>query len=122
MDLPQGGMEVPCTLMFFGQSQDIKKVQKLIALAPAKSIEPPPPKKLKVQAPVIVVKDEQTSEGDSDFQWLKFQGYLLTESDRRAIVLNDLLNDRHINYAQTLLHYQFPVVEGLHNTLLQKKK
>ena len=122
VDLPQGEMEVPCTLMFFGQSQDIKKVQKLIALAPAKSIEPPPPKKLKVQAPVIVVEDEQTSEGDSDFQWLKFQGYLLTESDRRAIVLNDLLNDRHINYAQTLLHYQFPVVEGLHNTLLQKNK
>ena len=39
VDSPQGGMEVPCTLTFVGQSQYIKKVQKLIALEPAKSIE-----------------------------------------------------------------------------------
>ena len=44
-DLPQGGLEVPCTLMFVRQSQDINKVRKLISLAPAKSIDPPPPKK-----------------------------------------------------------------------------
>ena len=64
VDLPQGGMEVPCTLTFVGQSQYIKKVQKLIALVPAKSIEPPPPKKLKAEALVIVedeVEDKQTS-------------------------------------------------------------
>ena len=124
VDLPQGGMEVPCTLTFVGQSQYIKKVQKLIGLEPAKSIEPPPPKKLKAEALVIVedvVEDEQTSHSTNP-QWLKFQGCLLAEKDREAIVSDDLLNDRHINYAQALLHYQFPQTEGLHNTLFQKKK
>jgi len=43
------------------------------------------------------------------------------ETDRVAIVSDDLPN-QHINYAQTLLHNQFPLTEGLHNTLLQKKK
>ena len=124
VDLPQGGMEVPCTLTFVGQSQYIKKLQKLIALAPTKSIEPPPPKKVKAESLVIVedeVEDEQTSTSGTNPQWLKFQGCLLMETDREAIVSDDLLNDRHINYAQTLLHYQFPLTEGLHNTLLQKK-
>ena len=74
---------------------------------------------MKVQ---VIVEDAQTSEGDTDPKWLKFQGHLLTESDRKAIVSNDLLNDRHINYAQNLLHYQFPAVEGLHDTLFQRKK
>ena len=115
---------MPCTLTFVGLSQYTKKVQKLIAIVPAKSIEPPPPKKLKAEALVIVedeVEDEQTSTSGTNPQWLKFQGCLLTEKDREAIVSNDLLNDRHIDYAQTLLHYQFPQTEGLHNTLLQKK-
>ena len=43
------------------------------------------------------------------------------EGDRKVIVSDDMLNDRHTNYAQTLLHYQFPLIEGLYNTLLQKK-
>ena len=116
-DLPQGGLEVPCTLTFVGQSQDINNVRKLVSLAPAKSIDPPPPKKMNVQ---VIVEDAQTSEGDTDPKWLKFQGHLLTESDRKAIVSNDLLNDQHINYAQNLLHYQFPAVEGLHDTLFQR--
>ena len=32
------------------------------------------------------------------------------------------LNDRHMNYAQRILHNQFPDTEGLGHTLLQKKK
>ena len=68
-----------------------------------------------------MAEDEQTSHSTNP-QWLKFQGCLLTEKDREAIVSDDLLNDWHINYAQALLHYQFPQTEGLHNTLFQKKK
>lgn len=79
-------MEVPCTLTFVGQSQDIKKVQKLIVLVPVKSITTPPSKRVKVEVPwPVIVEDEQTSseiEGSTDPQWLKFQGCLLTESDR----------------------------------------
>ena len=120
-----GGMEVPCTLTFVGQSHYIQKFQKLIGLAPVKSIEPPPPKKGKAEE-VVIVEDErgdkQTSTSGTNLQQLKFQGCLLTETDRETIVSDDLLNDRHINYAQTLLHNQFPLTEGLHNTLLQRKK
>ena len=125
VDLPQGGMEVPCTLTFIGQNLYIKKLQKHINLAPVKSIEPPPPKKVKTEAIVIVkdeIEDEQTSTSSTCLQWQKFQGCLLMETDRVAIVSDDLLNDRHISYAQTLLHNQFPLTEELHNTLLQRKK
>ena len=59
---------------------------------------------------------------DTGPQWLKFQGCLLTESDRVVVISNDLLNDRHMNYAQTLLHHQFPTVKGLQDTLLQTKQ
>ena len=123
VDLPQGGLEVPCTLTFFGKSRHINKVKKLFGLAPAKSIEPPVAKKARIDSiePIVLgaaaesnLKDETT--------WLTFHGSLLTESDRKAIVSNDLLNDRHIKYAQTLLHHQFPSVEGLQDTLSQRKK
>ena len=48
-------MEVPCTLTFVGQSQDIKKVQKLIVLAPVKSIMTPSSKRVKVEEPWLVI-------------------------------------------------------------------
>ena len=35
------------------------------------------------------------------------------------ITSNNVLFDRHINYAQEILHEQFPLVEGLKNTFLQ---
>ena len=53
---------------------------------------------------------------------MKFQDCLLTETDKDAIVSGNLLNNQHINYAQTVLHNQFPLIEELHNTVLQRKK
>ena len=40
---------------------------------------------------------------------------------QRGLISDDLLNGRHINYDQILLHHQFPLTEGLHNTVLQTK-
>ena len=34
VDLPQGGLEVPCTLTFVRPSMEMKKVRKLVGLAP----------------------------------------------------------------------------------------
>ena len=76
MDLPQGGLEVPCTLTFVGPSMEMKKVRKLVGLAPAKSIEPPQAKKRKC----ALVKDEEhtsVSDGDTDPQWLKLQEFYI---------------------------------------------
>ena len=54
--------------------------------------------------------------------WLKFDDLCLTDKDKRDLILNKKLNDRHINYAQRILHKQFPGTEGLGHTLLQKRK
>ena len=48
---------MPCTLTFIGQTQGIKKLQKLIASAPARNVEPPPPKKEKADA-IVIIDDE----------------------------------------------------------------
>ena len=68
--LLQEGMEVPCTLTIVGQSRYIQKLQKLIGLAPVKSIEPPSSKKSKAAEVVIVdneVEDEHTSTSGANF-------------------------------------------------------
>ena len=60
-------MEVPCTLTFVGPSMEMKKIRKLVGLAPAKIIEPPQAKKRKC----VLVKDEEhtsVSDGDTDPQ------------------------------------------------------
>jgi hypothetical protein len=119
-DLPQGGLEVPCTLTFVGQSPEIQKVRRLLGLAPSKSIDPPPIKRSKVEV-ILEEEDDDDIENPTDIEWVKFRGHLLTESDKKAIASDELLNDRHINYAQTLLHHHFPSVEGLYNTLYQRK-
>ncbi len=46
---------------------------------------------------------------------------LLTLSDEKDLVNNEMLNDRHINVAQRLLNIQFPDIEGLGHTLLQSR-
>ena len=42
-DLPQGGLEVPCSLMFFGIEKEIHKVKKLSVAASdvTMTVEPP---------------------------------------------------------------------------------
>ena len=123
VDLPQGGLEVPCTLTFAGGSQDISKVKKLVNEAPSVtsvSVEPPSKKK-KDADEVFSDEDSIDLEEDVDQHWLQFQGCLLTELDKIAITSNDLLSDRHIHYAQAILSQQFPHVDGFKKTLLQGK-
>ena len=48
-------------------------------------------------------------------------GVCLTQMDKHEL-LNGKLNDRHINYAQRILHNQFPDTQGLGHTLVLKKK
>lgn len=95
-------------------------MKKLFGLAPAKSSEPPVAKKARIEPIVLGAAAESNREGETT--WLTFHGSLLTELDRKALVSNDLLNDGHIRYAQTLLHHQFPSVEGLQDTLFQGKE
>ena len=98
-DLAQGGLELPCAYTLSGPSKEIGKVKRLLMCAPEI-------KKEKNEDPPVVNR-------------VKLED--LTECDRRIIVGNKMLNDRHINFAQKLLRSQFPAVNGLGHTLLQGK-
>lgn len=54
--------------------------------------------------------------------WLKCYGYFVLQSDKVILEEGGKLNDNHINYAQALLRQQFPLIQGLSNTLLQQRK
>lgn len=124
VDLPQGGLEVPCTLTFIGDKVEMEKVKRLLDKAPSTNIEPPQKKaKVDTTADSLEVLSNSEDEDDCDDQvWLQYHGCLLTESDKMKIESNDLLSDEHINYAQTLLHYNFPHIQGLQNPLFQNKQ
>ena len=139
IDLVQGGLEVPCNFIFTGFDRDIFKLKKLINAAPVKcpSInndkikikeeftgeEQPPSKKLKVDINAIVLDTENmTSDNACNELWLKCYGYFVLQSDKVILEEGGKLNDRHINYAQALLRQQFPLIQGLSNTLLQLRK
>ena len=114
-DFPHGGLEVPCSLSFVGESKDMLKEEKLKSLVPASSLPVKPPKKINVCSEI---------DGDDDLfdksegVWLKFDGVCLTEKDKQELVNGNKLNDTHINYAQRELHRQLPNVEGLGHTPL----
>ena len=120
-DLPQGGLEVPCSLIFVGESEDLLKIEKLKCAVPASlpiAVEPP-----KKRAKIDLCSEKDADLLDkSEGIWLKFDGVCLTEMVKQELVNGNKLNDRHINYAQRMLHSQFPDVEGLGHTLLQKRR
>ena len=139
IDLVQGGLEVPCNFIFTGPDRDIFKLKKLINAAPVKcpSInndkikikeeftgeEQPPSKELKVDINAIVLDTENmTSDNACNELWLKCYGYFVLHSDKVILEEGGKLNDRHINCAQALLRQQFPLIQGLSNTLLQLRK
>ncbi len=65
----------------------------------------------------VLVKEEEKSPADA--VWLKFSGQIV---DKKVLTECELLNDRHINFAQRLLRSQFPGAQGLGHTLIQERK
>lgn len=110
-----------------GDEKEIQKVKRLIEHFVAnniKSIEPPT-KKQKTYGNVIEIMDDSCGTGPDKQPcevWVKVNGYILTTTDRKDLLDNNLkLNDRHINVAQFLLSRQFPNIDGLGCTLFQHK-
>ena len=100
-DIPQGGLEVPCTLTLKGSGNDIEKVKKLVKRAllstPTERIDKenePPRKKIRLDLP--------------DTEVNKING-------------GEKLTDLSMNLAQQLINNQFPAINGLQSTLLQNK-
>ena len=84
-DLPQGGLEVPCTLLFRGEPKDIAKMRKLIPVTSTKSPtrstddENEPPKKMRKISPETVDVDKAVvTNFHLPQRWLSLKGNELT--------------------------------------------
>ena len=126
--LPQGGLEVRCKLKFSGEAKFVEKIRKLLTPiksnnAPASvdvkaSTIPPPEKKRKVASDDIIIVDGEEVDDNQGTAWLSLNNIILTHEDRRIIVKGEELNDKHIDFDQTLLKKQFQGILGLNSTLL----
>ena len=125
IDLPQGGLEAPCSLMFIGVDKEVQKLKKLIDESASSNSTEPPNKKRKTSlgdpSVTIHVLDEDGTCNSESSVWLKIDGHMLTLSDEKDLLNNKMLNDHHINLAQGLLYKQFTNIEGLGHTLLQSR-
>ena len=115
VDIPQGGLEIPCVLKFDEDEKDVTKIDILIKYARHKNI--------KVSTDVTVTLDET----EPPEKKMKLTDSNSTHSgvgngpETETISCGGKL-DLHINYAQQLLKEQFPNLNGLQSTLFQSKK
>ena len=124
-DLPQGGLEVPCRLVFCGTSKLLIKLSRLLQIEspnckiPKESECKPvfstadvdnPCKKHKIKeeaaSPVIPVH-ETTIDTAFSKVWIIFGRKVLTEADKEIVSHSELLTDKHMNFAQALIKKQF---------------
>ena len=115
-DLPQGGLEIPCTYIFRGDQNSISKVMRVLALIfPVITIDSSEalPKKRKT--------DEINSSTEMEL-WLEFHQLRLSFEDKEIIKNGSAVNDRIMNFAQSLIQHQFSHkhICGLQSTLLQQ--
>ena len=94
-NLPQGGLEVLCTLTFVGESKDLLKIEKLKNAVPASLTIPVEPPKKWAKIVDLSSDDADLLDETDDDVWLKFDGLCLTHMDKQEL-LNGKLNDRHI--------------------------
>ena len=118
-DLMQGGLEVPCTLVFNGVGDNISKAKQLLESAlvdrPIADDEETfmlPKKKARIQF----------SSQKGSLVWVQLEGITLKTEDKAIIANGEKMHDLIIDMAQRLLKKQFPNLLGLQSTLLQQKK
>lgn len=130
-DLEQGGLEVPCLLIFQSDNSSYSlKAKKLLETALgniATDVMPSKKRKLSNKAPekkgeLTADNNHQTSEPTDSVQWVKFGGIELSKADKDEILQGMKLDDHTVNMAQSLLKCQFPEIAGLRSTLLQTKE
>ena len=129
-DLPQGGLDVPCQLIFKGEKVAISKIKKLVAAIPeVPCVQPEPPSKIrkvditvneKTSTGTVVVNLDENSDSSEEPQvrmWLTLNDKYLIDEDKAIITLGKNLTDKHINFAQEILKKQFVFANGLMSTL-----
>ena len=144
-DLVQGGVEIPCVVVFKGDKCLLEKVSKLLLYSGQKcppvnsaaagssnqvdNCEQNPSKKPRLVSNAKVIdidecnQDHKKDESSTSDQWLcsAHSSIKLSKSDKLIIIEGQKLNDKHINYAQDLLKSMFPDVEGLRCVLIQER-
>jgi hypothetical protein len=114
-DLPQGGLEISCTLAFEGGLKDVTKVEKLVTKFLERPVEMQDTPAEKNHLSGHVSEDEPSrKKRRPDDNHLDVE----TESILDGVKLTDL----HVHFAQQLLKRQFPHLNGLQPTVLQAKK
>ena len=116
-DLPQGGLEIPCTLTFEGGLKDVTKAEKLIKKSLAVSAQQ--------KAPVEkrgVATEKRGLSGHEDTPSGKKTRTENLDFETESILNGAKLTDLHVHAAQQLLKRQFPHLNGLQPTVLQEKK
>ncbi len=105
-DLPQGGLEIPCELIFEGSAKEVRKAEKLVRAT------------LNSAAPTV----QQDPGASNDKKRALSADEKSEETDVLVILEGKKLSDRHIHRAQCLIKQQFPKLKGLQSTLLQSNK
>ena len=136
-DLPQGGLEIPCELLFTGNTKYIEKAKHCLSLAGVsvdsnakdiststemRSVVSDEPKVKKSPTKVIHLTDTTESNSEQSVPiWMKIGRITLQEEHKEMILKGSMLNDVIINAAQFLLKEQFPDIFGFQSTLLLEK-
>ena len=138
-DLPQGGLEVPCILIFQTPKTQppelLEKTERLISAALSLKIESPLPpissesssaSSPAASQPQIKIEPPQTDDESQLFSMADVDQPLtkrlrLQCKQFEDIIMGVELSDLQINMAQNLLKAQFPKLNGLKSTLQQTK-
>ena len=122
-DLPQGGVEIPCSLELTGSLEDVKRAEILCRAAlnlPVTQEQATAPWSDREQN--IVKRKPEIEEQAEDVCSKKLKTSLSTTADKTEdIIMGRKLSDVHIGFAQDLLKSQFENINGLECTLLQSK-
>lgn len=125
-DLPQGGLEIPCELVFTGAQNDICKLERIFDAAASlrdkkvsdecnKIIKPS--EEIEVEGDAKHAKRRRIDSEENQSCWVKIKGmtssFTLSFDDYHILSGGMKLSDQHMNASQILLKSQFPSVQGL---------
>ena len=125
-DLVQGGLEVPCKIIFRGPNDMIQKVERLVKFAMTYSavatVSTEKSNEENDCEKVSVWIEDESSSGDvlqPLTEWVRFGVKVLSFKERDIIINGEELADIHMTFAQHILSAQFPNIVGLQATNYQ---
>lgn len=133
VDLPQGGLEIPCVYNFEGQADNLHKLTKLLSFrnyyfrekghkdTSREDDKEIASKRIKVDEDDCVLIDDDSCtqkqvNNQEEIPWLKIGTIVLDQNDYDILSGGMRLNDKHINACQVILRSQFQSIKGLNLT------